>query len=482
LKKDRILFYRLKLKITEFTNQYFYSKLKDSQEDILREITYSSNIIPRKEKIALIIPPSPQIPTPGREFLVAGPFEGFTYIATLIKKMGYQLEVIDCRLKENVKDFVIENVQDSSMMGIATYMDSFVFLKEITALLKEKFPDKLIFLGGSLVSSLPKILLSYTAADCAILGEAELTLIEFLKHYFEENSVDFKNIKGMAYKENNEIKVNPPRPQIKNLDNLPLLNYTIWPNYENIIAKGQILISSMRGCPMECTFCFKTIPALRLKSLERFEEEVAYLKENTKFDYTWLNDLTFNINEKRAMLVSEIMKKYKVKYHCFARVTHFSRELAYKLKETGCLGIWFGMESYNQKILDNCGKNVTVEDINKALMVSQEAGLAVRGLFIIGLYGETEESLKNMLDFIKQNEFFPLVKYLVPFPGTALYNYAVKTGKIKDVIEFLKMLSRRKIRDYDDELINVTSLKEEALRDYFHQIWNITQEREKISQ
>ncbi len=470
------------MKISEFTNHYFYSNEKDSQEDILREITYSPGITPRKETIALIIPPSPQKPTPGREFLITGPFEGFTYIATLVKKMGYQLRVIDCRLKNDISNFVLENARDASIIGIATYMDSFVFLKEITSLLKKEFPDKLVFLGGSLVSSLPEILLSHTAADCAILGEAELTLIEFLNRYSAGSPVEFKNIKGSAYKEKGQVIINSPRPQIKNLDNLPLLDYTIWPNYESIVANGQILISSMRGCPMECAFCFKTIPALRLKSLERFEEEVAYFKKTTKFDYTWLNDLTFNINEKRAMLVCDVMKKYGVKYHCFARVTHFNRDLAYRLKETGCLGIWFGMESYDQKILDNCGKNITVEDINKALAVSQEAGLAVRGLFIIGLYGETEESLNNMFNFVKENNFLPLVKYLVPFPGTALYNYAVKTGKIKDVIEFLNMLSCRKIRDYDDDVINLTSLKEESLRDYFHRIWNITQERELLFQ
>ena len=70
------------------------------------------------------------------------------------------------------------------------------------------------------------------------------------------------------------------------------------------------------------------------------------------------------------------------------------------------------------------------------------------------------------------------MKYLVPFPGTSLYKYAVETGKIKDAVGFLKMLSKRKVSDYDDEIINLTDLKEETLRSYFHQIWNITKERE----
>ncbi|MFH1045356.1 MAG: radical SAM protein [Candidatus Omnitrophota bacterium] len=458
--------------------KYYYSSETDPFEDVLRKISYSTEIAQRKEKVVFIVPPSPQIPTPGREFLVTGPFEGFTYMATLIKKLGYQLRVIDCRLKEDINQLVLDGIKDADLVGISTYCDSFVFLQEITQLIKEQYPQKLIFFGGPLVTSLPEIILNNTSADCAILGEGELTLIEFLDRYFSQGENDFSEIKGIAYKQSGSVQINPARPQIKNLDNLPLLDYTIWPNYESIVKNGQILISSMRGCPQECSFCFKTIPALRLKSLKRFEEEVAYLKKVTGFDYAWLNDLTFNVIEKRAIEVCKILKKYEVKYHCFARVQKVTKSLVNALKETGCLGIWFGLESYEQNILDENRKNIKIEEINNAVAIAQSAGLAVRGLFIVGLYGETEESLKKMVDFIRKSQFLPLVKYLVPFPGTSLYKYAVITGKIKDTVEFLMMLSRRKVSDYDDEIINLTDLKEEALRDYFHQIWDITKERE----
>lgn len=461
---------------------YSYSSEKDPYEEILKTITYSERGVSRPEKIALIVPPSPQVPTPGREFLVSGPFEGFTCIATLIKKMGYALKVIDCRLKENIDQVVLDNIAEADVVGIATFCDSFVFLQEITALIKEKYPQKFIFLGGPLVTSLPEVILRNTSADCAILGEGELTLIELLERYFSQRESDFRGVKGMAYEKEGKVIINQLRPQIKSLDNLPLLDYKVWENYENIVENGQILISSMRGCPQECSFCFKTIPALRLKSLERFEEEVAHLKDTTKFDYTWLNDLTFNVIEDRAIKISDIMKKYRIRYHCFARVKRVNKALMKKLKETGCLGIWFGIESYEQSILNCNRKNIRITDINRAVTIAQDAGLAVRGLFIVGLYGESEESLKKMVDFIKKSKFLPLVKYLVPFPGTSLFHYAVEAGKINDVIGFLRMLSIRKVRDYDDEIINITDLSEETLRRYFHKIWNITKEKEILFQ
>ncbi len=457
---------------------YHYSAEVDPQEGKLAGISFAISSPRRGETVALIVPPSPQIPTPGREFLVTGPFEGFTYMATLIKKMGYRLKVIDCRLKENVNALVLDGAKDADIVGIATYCDSFAFLQEITSLLKKEYPGKLIFLGGPLVTSLPEVILENTAADCAILGEGELTIIEFFDTYFTKNKSDFSSIKGMAFKEKGRTTINPQRPQIKNLDNLPLLDYTIWPNYESIVKNGQILISSMRGCPQECSFCFKTIPGLRLKSLARFEEEVAYLKQTTKFDYTWLNDLTFNVIEGRAIAICSILKKHEVKYHCFARVQKVSRALVDTLRDTGCLGIWFGIESYDQSILNENSKNIKIEEINNAVKIAQEGNLAVRGLFIVGLYGETEESLKKMFDFIKNSTFLPLVKYLVPFPGTSLYRYALQTGKITDILEFLKMLSKRKVSDHDDEITNLTGLKEETLRHYFRKIWDITKERE----
>jgi len=336
-----------------------------------------------------------------------------------------------------------------------------------------------VFLGGPLVTSLPEIILRNTTADLAIMGEAELTLIEYIEDYICSEKKVLSEIRGIAYKKDAGVIINKPRNQIGNLDNLPLLDYTIWPNHKDIIKNGQILISSMRGCPQECSFCFKTIPGLRFKSLERFEEEVACLKDRTGFNYAWLNDLTFNVVNKRAIGACRILEKYGVKYHVFARVKNINRELAEALKKTGCQGIWFGIESYDQDILDVNRKNIKIEEINNAVNIANECGLAVRGLFIVGLYGETENALKKMLKYIKESDFLPLVKYLVPFPGTDIFNYAVEQGIIKDVVVFLELLSKRKIRDYDDEFINVTGIGDEVIRKYFHEIWNITKERDK---
>lgn len=450
-------------------------------ENKLRDLSLNEQPCLKKQTVVFIVPPSPQQPTPGREFLITGPFEGFTYVATLIKKMGFHLQVLDCRLKENPVAYVLQNIKEASALGIATYCDSYLFLEELTAGLKEKFPKLPIFLGGPLVTSLPELLLSKTQADFAVLGEAELTLIEVFEELFKDDwQQKMTRIAGLAYKNSkNEIVLTEAREQIKNLDHLPLLDYSIWPNYESILKNGQILISSTRGCPHSCAFCFKTIPCVRSKSLSRFEYEVATLKKQTGFNYTWLNDLNFNLGLERSLELTKILKKYEIRYHCFSRVHPVSEELMVALKNSGCLGIWFGIESCDQVVLDANRKATKVDQIDHALSLAEKAGLAARGLFIVGLENESEEALQKMLHFIKKGTFLPLVKYLVPFPGTHHYQRAKEMGIIKDEVKFLQMLSQRKIRDQDDEIINLTNVEESILRKYFHQIWDITREREQ---
>ena len=332
-------------------------KMADLYEDVLCGLAKSVVSPARRETITLVIPPSPQIPTPGREFLISGPFEGFTSVATLVKELGYKLKVVDCRpCGCGSMERVLAETLDAAAIGIASYCDSFVFLREITKVLKQARPERPVFLGGPLVTSLPQLIMEFTSADCAILGEAELTLIEFLETVFDRGSMDFSAIKGMAYKSGGAVRVTPPRPQIQNLDNLPFPDYTIWPDYADIVKDGNIIISSSRGCPCDCSFCYKTIPSLRLKSLERFEAEVAHLKNTTGFNYAWLNDLTFNADARRAMKVAEILFKHGVKYHCFARVSGVTERFARKLKTTGCQGIWFGIESYDQRVLELIGR------------------------------------------------------------------------------------------------------------------------------
>jgi len=432
--------------------------------------------------IALVVPPSPQEPTPGREFLISGPFEGFTAVATLLRRLGHEVRVLDCRRKADPVTEVLAGVDGAALVGLATYCDSFAFLEEACAAIKAAHPRLPVLLGGPLVSSVPEVVLGNTAADYAVLGEAELTLIDVLERLLGGSLREPDKVRGLAWKDGRGVHLNPPRPQIKDLDHLPFLDYSIWPNERAIVEAGQIMISTTRGCPMRCSFCFKTIPQFREKSLSRVQEELAFLRERTGFSYTWLNDLNFNLHQRRAMALCELMKQHGLTYHVFGRVSNVKPELMQALEKSGCVGIWFGIESYEQAILDLNRKQINVAMINSAVNTALAAGLAVRGLFIIGLPGETEAALEHMVAYIRATPFLPLCKYLVPFPGTSIYEHAVAAGRIADPLTFLRFLSKRVVGDHEDDIINLTDLPEEVLRRTFHEIWELTRQREQLPQ
>jgi radical SAM superfamily enzyme YgiQ (UPF0313 family) len=148
------------------------------------------------------------------------------------------------------------------------------------------------------------------------------------------------------------------------------------------------------------------------------------------------------------------------------------------MKDSGCEEIWYGMESVDQKVLDANFKKITVEHIEKAVEVTNKAGIKVMANFIIGLLGESEDSLNKMLRFIENRNVIPCsIKYLSPFPGTYVYDYALKKRLIKDEIEYFRSLSRRKVNYAEDEIINCTELPEEKLRETFINIRKISYER-----
>jgi len=315
--------------------------------------------------------------------------------------------------------------------------------------------------------------------DYAVMKEGELSILELMEALSEEKEDSIPDIGGICYKENGKVIFTKPRTQIKNLDNLPHLNLVLWPGVKENPRVEKMGISSSRGCPMNCSFCFKAIPRVHLQSPERFVEEVNLLMSRYSIRYCYINDLTFVMDKKRTYQICEGLKKTGLHWACSTRVDNIDKELLKAMKDGGCEEIWYGFESVDQKVLDENFKRITVGDIERAIELTNNAGIKVMGNFIIGLLGETEESLNKMVKFIEtRDDVIPCsIKFLAPFPGTYVYRYARERGLIKDDIEYFRMLSRRKVNYAEDEIINCTHLPEEKLREAFQKIRQISYER-----
>lgn len=420
--------------------------------------------------VGIIVPPSPFEVPPGWEFVLSQPFEGVSYIATVLHNAGYPVRIIDIRSAMRPVEDAVQAVKDIDIVGIATYEDSFVLLESLCRALKEHYPRKKIILGGSLVTSAPDVLMRSLPADLAVLGEGELTILEVVPALSSGDDAALSSIAGLCVKDSRgKVYFTQPRPQMETLEALPVMNLSLWPQVQQNPFIKEFLMSHSRGCYRNCSFCFRTTPRLSEKSIEKFQQEAIVLHQKHNNDFIYFVDLTFAIQNDRTERICEILKPLHIRWSCMSRVQHLTPPLLRKMKEAGCQIILYGFESVDQAILDTVQKGTSPAEIRSMLKMTQDAGIQVGGLFILGLPGETEASIQKTIAFMEETGTACRIKYLSAIPGTEIYQSALKKGIIKNEVEHLRFLSRERGTE-EDEFINFTSLPEKTLRAAYKRI------------
>ncbi|MCB4792563.1 MAG: B12-binding domain-containing radical SAM protein [Elusimicrobia bacterium] len=428
---------------------------------------------PGLPSIGIVVPPSPFIVPQGWQFYLRQPFEGVSYIATVLKNAGYRVRIIDVRQSKNSLDEAMLQSKGLDILGISTFEDSFPFIQDLCKKVKERAPKTYIVLGGSLVTSVPEVVMANTEADIAVIGEGELTILELLEKYSSGKLDSLSEINGTAYKDSfKKTVINASRKQIEDLDHLPLIDFFLWPQTRKDAHLKEVLISHSRGCSNNCAFCYRPIPHLREKSVEKFSREVKELKLRHNFNFIYFVDLTFAVKKERNLEICEVLKANNVKWSCMTRVQNLDPETLRAMKTAGCEIILYGFESIDQLILDSIHKKITVAEIRDAIKMTNDAGIEIGGLFIIGFPGETTESLDKTVDFLKETGSVARVKYLSAIPGTEIYRTAVQKGLIKDELAHLYWLSRERGHE-DDEFINFTEMPDNMLREAYKKIKNM---------
>jgi radical SAM superfamily enzyme YgiQ (UPF0313 family) len=429
----------------------------------------------------MILPTSPQVPTPNREFLLETPTEGVSHIATVAKLAGWQVKIRDLRMGEDFEDACRDAAQRGGVVAMPTFIDSYPVNLRVLERVRQLNPNVTILIGGALVSSLPEPLVKGLKPDYTILGEGEATLLEVLDHIEAGGTpASALGIPGLALLLDGEVRLTGKRPQLMDLDVLPLPDLFLFPSVQQNPEIPELGITSSRGCYGRCSFCFLNMEKLSYKSPERFEREVAHLVQQHSLRYFYINDLTFTSNLERTYKICDVLKKYNLTWTCSTRVERVKPELLRYMHACGCRDIWYGVESVDQTVLNLADKQTKVEEIEYAVAETVKAGIKVAANLIVGLPGESEASLRKMMEFCKKSEVIPIsIKYLTPFPGTKIYDMAVERGYITDHLAYLDTLAERKVNDPNDAIINLTDLPEATLRAAFAELLAIRQERLK---
>jgi anaerobic magnesium-protoporphyrin IX monomethyl ester cyclase len=385
-------------------------------------------------KIALVNPPPPL----GAFVHYQSPLIGLAYMAAVLEKNGYEVTVVDCPpLNMTYEDLKREIVSfEPDIVGITSVTVTFSSALQAARVIKESYPKALIVLGGPHVTVLDEQALSeHPETDVVVRGEGEQTMLELVDLVSESNLKNLDKVAGITFRKNGRIVHTPDRPFIENLDEMPYPAYKYFPLTKyRYFGKLILPIISSRGCPFQCTFCLAPRMAgkrFRARSPKSVVDELEWLRNTYKADAFTFHDETFTYDKKRVFEICEEIKGRNIglPWDCSTRVDQVSRELLSAMRDANCQLVSFGVESGSQKILNAMKKGTTVERNEKAIRWAKEVGLSVSVSVIIGYPGETADTLKQTMDFIRRTKpDSVLISLATPYPGIELSDLMKDVG------------------------------------------------------
>lgn len=364
-------------------------------------------------------------------------------IGAVLEEDSNEAKILDCaaqeikrdELEQLIKGFLPQAViWSTGTPSIQNDLELASFIKKCNSrIFTAVFGTHVTVLGRRCMESFPEL-------DYIIRNEPEMTSRELVNKL--KKGKDVKDVLGITFRNSaGEIIENPPRPFIEDLDSLPLPAWhLVNMDCYRLPLKGKryLMISPLRGCPFKCSFCTCQTyygEKLRKRSIEGVLREIEYNIEQLGIRDFFIWAETFVVDKEYVKkLCSEIIERgIDIAWTSNSRVDTVDGPLLKLMAEAGCWMISYGIESGSQKVLDKANKGTRIAQAYEAVCYAREAGIKTVGHFILGLPGDTEMSMKNTIDYANQLGLDLAQFYCaVPFPGSRLYEQALKEGWIKD--------------------------------------------------
>ena len=364
------------------------------------------------------------------------------YATGVLEEAGHTVKLIDAPAERLTRDDCYRIAKEFSppMAVVFTSTPSIHNDIEIAGNLKDLIPDSFIVLTGPHVSALPEESLSIDKRiDAVARREYDITLVELAGKL--DNKENVEDVRGITLRVGADIKSNPDREFIENLDSIPFVSkvYKKHLNIENYFYAHcrypVISIFTSRGCNAHCNYCVYPQQMFgrrqRQRSPENIVVEFEYIvKELPQVKEILIDDDTFSFNPEHTVKFCELMIRKNIKLpwtvECRANLKY---ETMVIMKKAGCRLIVVGFETADNQILKNMKKGLTVERMKQFTSDAKKAGIMVHSCFMAGNEGETRETLMKSLKFAKEInadtcQFFPLMVY----PGTEAYEWAKASG------------------------------------------------------
>ena len=374
-------------------------------------------------KILLINPPAGSIYYMLR---LKTPPLGLAYVAAVLKQANHQVKIIDLNV-ESV-DYQTLPYSDFDLVGISVDTTRYPIALKIAEAVKRQ--KRMVVAGGQHVTFFDSETLSTGLFDFVVRGEGEYTMLDLVQHIEEGNS--FREVKGISFLSDGELIRTPSRPLIQDLDSLPFPARELLPlqNY-TVTLKGRFMSAALtsRGCPFNCDFCSASQffgRKWRTRSIENVMEELELLYENYGYRAVAFFDDHFTLNPNRMVEFCENILKnnWDLYWWAFSRVDSVVKNegLVELMAKAGLKQVFIGFESGNQEVLDNYGKDLSVDNAFKAVEILKKYKISVWASFIIGALNETKKMIKQTIKFANRlNPEYIQFGILTPYPGTVLY-------------------------------------------------------------
>jgi anaerobic magnesium-protoporphyrin IX monomethyl ester cyclase len=413
---------------------------------------------------------------PARIFLPIG----LGYVLTAMKRAGFDCEVLDLdahpQPPEETERFLRTHRYDVVAMGCI--VTGYRYVKWLVETVKNAFPQTVVIVGNTVASSIPEILLGRTRADIAVMGEGDETIVELLQRL--ETSRGLDGIRGIRYRRSGQVVANPPRPPIANLDALPFPDWDLLDveAYIRSLSRNPdeprppippdeiraMPVNTARGCPFQCTFCYHAFREVkyRCRSAASVIAEVRERHQRYGINLFAFNDeLTFySVRQAEEFAGAMTASGLQVWWNADVRSGLFHKdehvEVARKLRRAGCLALGYSLESADPGILKAMKKGADAAAFLRQAHILQQAGIAPLTSIVLGYPTETPETIRATIDCCITAGIYPSAGYLLPQPGTPMYDYARARGFIRDEEEYLLAMG-----DRQDLRLNLTHMPDD---------------------
>lgn len=366
---------------------------------------------------------------------------GLASIVAYLEQFKIQSHIVDCyahpESDEVIKDYLRR--ERPAFIGFSCTTATFLDGVRIAEYAIKIIPGTKIIFGGVHVSALKeKILQLYKVINYVVVGEGEHTLYQLIS----SKTTDVENIKNIVFRANNgEILFTGYRKKLIDLDTLPfpafekLTGYpecyklTIF-NYPRVPNASCI---SSRGCPYSCSYCDRSVfkRSFRYNSAQYLYNHLKYLNKKFKIKHVNFYDDQFTFNRARVESFTQLMIKepLNITFNCAARAEHLDFELLKLMKKAGCWMISIGIETGDESLLAQHRQNPDLTMMSNKIRLIKKAGIRVKGLLMMGLPGESEESIKKSKAYVFSLPIddFNLAKF-TPFPGSPIYKQIKEQG------------------------------------------------------